>query len=70
MTALLRWKIEYEGVAVPPVLMGGHHAEIEKWRRHQALLATAHKRPDLILKARDAGLLTVGDEKFLRAIAG
>jgi tRNA (guanine37-N1)-methyltransferase len=59
---------EYDGVAVPPVLMGGHHAEIEKWRRQQALLATVNKRPDLISKARQAGLLTAGDEKFLRTI--
>lgn len=58
----------YEGVAVPPVLMGGHHAEIEKWRRQQALLATAKKRPDLIVKAREAGLLTRADEKFLSGL--
>lgn len=57
---------EYEGVAVPPVLMGGHHAEIEKWRRQQMLFATAKKRPDLIQKIRDAGLLSAADEKFLR----
>ncbi len=37
-------------VAVPPVLLGGHHAEIVKWRRQQALEATAKKRPDLILQ--------------------
>ena len=59
---------EYDGVAVPPVLMGGHHAEIEKWRRQQMLLATVNKRPDLILKARREGLLTASDEKFIRAI--
>ncbi|WP_136418745.1 MULTISPECIES: tRNA (guanosine(37)-N1)-methyltransferase TrmD [Oxalobacteraceae] len=58
----------YEGVSVPPVLMGGHHAEIEKWRREQALLATARKRPDLIVKAREAGLLTRADEKFLSSL--
>lgn len=58
----------YEGVSVPPVLMGGHHAEIEKWRREQALLATATKRPDLIVKAREAGLLTRADEKFLSSL--
>jgi tRNA (guanine37-N1)-methyltransferase len=58
----------YEGVAVPSVLLGGHHAEIEKWRRQQALLATAHKRPDLILKAREAGLLSRADEKFLSSL--
>lgn len=55
----------YEGVAVPPVLLGGHHAEIVKWRRQQALAATAAKRPDLIAQARAAGLLTKADEKFL-----
>lgn len=60
----------YEGVAVPPVLMGGHHAEIEKWRRAQALEATAKKRPDLIAKAREAGLLTPADEKFLSGRMG
>lgn len=58
----------YEGVAVPPVLMGGHHAEIEKWRREQALLATARKRPDLIVKAREAGLLSRADERFLSSL--
>jgi tRNA (guanine37-N1)-methyltransferase len=58
----------YEGVSVPPVLMGGNHAEIEKWRRQQALLATSKKRPDLILKAREAGLLTRTDEKFLSSL--
>ncbi|HYD97443.1 MAG TPA: tRNA (guanosine(37)-N1)-methyltransferase TrmD [Noviherbaspirillum sp.] len=58
----------YEGMAVPPVLMGGNHAEIEKWRRHQALAATAKKRPDLIVKAREAGLLTRADEKFLSSL--
>ncbi|MDY7547048.1 tRNA (guanosine(37)-N1)-methyltransferase TrmD [Glaciimonas sp. CA11.2] len=59
----------YEGVVVPPVLMGGHHAEIEKWRRQQMLLATVNKRPDLIVKARQDGLLTASDEKFIRTIA-
>jgi tRNA (guanine37-N1)-methyltransferase len=58
----------YEGAPVPPVLMGGHHAEIEKWRREKALEATANKRPDLIQKAREAGLLTRADEKFLSSL--
>jgi tRNA (guanine37-N1)-methyltransferase len=58
----------YKDVAVPPVLLGGHHAEIEKWRREQSLLATARKRPDLIERARDAGLLTRADEKFLSSL--
>jgi len=58
----------YEGVAVPPVLMGGNHAEIMKWRRKQQLEATAKKRPDLLDKARGAGLLTKADEQFLATL--
>lgn len=58
----------YEGVAVPAVLLGGHHAEIVKWRREQSLKATARKRPDLLRSARDAGLLTKADEKMLDRI--
>ena len=58
----------YEGVGVPPVLMGGNHAEIIKWRRQRMLEATAKKRPDLLDKARGAGLLTKADEKFLAGL--
>ena len=59
----------YEGVSVPPVLMGGNHAEIEKWRRQRMLEATAAKRPDLLAKARSAGQLSKADEKFLAGLA-
>jgi tRNA (guanine37-N1)-methyltransferase len=59
---------QYEGVAVPPVLLGGHHAEILKWRRERTLEATAKKRPELIEQARVAGLLTRADEKFLSSL--
>ena len=58
----------FEGSAVPAVLMGGHHVEIEKWRRERALEATAKKRPDMIIKAREAGFLTRFDEKFLSSM--
>jgi tRNA (guanine37-N1)-methyltransferase len=37
----------FEGHAVPDVLLSGHHAEIEKWRRAQAVARTRHRRPDL-----------------------
>lgn len=50
-------------------LLGGHHAEILKWRREQALRATAKKRPDLIEKARAAGLLSRADEKVLNSLS-
>ena len=59
---------EYEGSKVPAVLMGGNHAEIVKWRRQRMLEATARKRPDLLVKARDAGVLTKLDEKFLAGL--
>ncbi|MDB5948799.1 MAG: tRNA ((37)-N1)-methyltransferase TrmD [Massilia sp.] len=58
----------YEGLGVPPVLMGGNHAEIVKWRRQRMLEATARKRPDLLAKAREAGVLTKLDEKFLAGL--
>ncbi|UQV45381.1 tRNA (guanosine(37)-N1)-methyltransferase TrmD [Janthinobacterium lividum] len=58
----------YEGMAVPPVLMGGNHAEIVKWRRQRILEATATKRPDLLVSARAAGLLSKTDEKFLASL--
>ncbi|MDP3843936.1 MAG: tRNA (guanosine(37)-N1)-methyltransferase TrmD [Oxalobacteraceae bacterium] len=58
----------YHDMMVPPVLLGGNHADIQKWRRQQALQATARKRPDLLDRAREQGLLTVADEKFLRCL--
>ena len=58
----------YEGMAVPPVLMGGNHAEVVKWRRQRMLEATATKRPDLLVSARAAGLLSKTDEKFLASL--
>jgi len=39
---------EFRGMKVPDVLVSGHHAEIEKWRREQAKLRTKERRPDLM----------------------
>src|SRR2546421_5299070 len=38
----------FEGHAVPQVLLSGHHAEIERWRRKQAADRTRQRRPDLL----------------------
>ena len=57
-----------DGDAVPAVLMGGNHAAIGIWRRQRALEATWRKRPDLIAKARSAGLLDRSDENFLSSL--
>ena len=42
---------EWHGQKVPPVLLSGHHANIEAWRREQSVLRTAKRRPDLLKKA-------------------
>jgi len=39
---------EFRGMKVPDVLVSGHHAEIEKWRREQAKQRTKERRPDLM----------------------
>jgi tRNA (guanine37-N1)-methyltransferase len=39
---------EFRGMKVPDVLLGGNHAEIEKWRRAAALAKTRRNRPDLL----------------------
>ena len=41
---------EFRGKKVPDVLISGNHAEIDKWRREQALRITREKRPDLLEK--------------------
>jgi tRNA (guanine37-N1)-methyltransferase len=41
---------DFRGWGVPPVLLSGHHAEIAKWRREQALERTRRHRPDLLKK--------------------
>jgi tRNA (guanine37-N1)-methyltransferase len=43
--------VEFEGLTVPEVLLSGHHARIEEWRRRQSLIRTALRRPDLLQDA-------------------
>jgi tRNA (guanine37-N1)-methyltransferase len=59
------WPQGPEGTPVPPVLLSGHHADIERWRREQSLRVTAANRPDLIEAAREAGHLSKRDLAFL-----
>jgi tRNA (guanine37-N1)-methyltransferase len=54
--------IEFEGLRVPDLLLSGHHAQIEIWRRKQALLKTAARRPDLLASAS----LSKEDREFLK----
>lgn len=47
---------------VPQVLLSGHHANIEKWRREQSILRTKERRPDLLEKCE----LTDEEKKLIR----
>jgi tRNA (guanine37-N1)-methyltransferase len=55
----------WRGRRVPEVLLSGHHANIEKWRREQALLRTAKRRADMLKEAS----LTEEDISFLKKIS-
>ena len=56
---------EWHGKKVPPVLLSGHHANIEKWRREQSILRTKERRPDLLEKCE----LTEKEKKWLEGLA-
>ena len=58
----------WQGQSVPDVLLSGHHANIERWRRDQRLELTWRNRPDLIETARAAGKLDLTDEQVLAAL--
>lgn len=60
---------DWQGRAVPEVLLSGHHGQIERWRREQRLALTARLRPELIDQARAARRLTRQDEAFLAGLA-
>jgi len=53
-------------VPVPPVLLSGHHGQIEAWRRQQRLRQTAQWRPDVLASARERGALSRADLQWLR----
>lgn len=52
---------EFHGKVVPEILISGHHENIEKWKREQAIITTWEKRPDLLEQAE----LTEQEWKFL-----
>ena len=56
---------EWHGKKVPPVLLSGHHANIEKWRREQSILRTKERRPDLLEKCE----LTQKEKEWLRELS-
>jgi tRNA (guanine37-N1)-methyltransferase len=55
---------EFEGEAVPPILLSGHHGEVDRWRRREALRRTLIRRPDLL----DGVDLDDEDRRWLAAL--
>ncbi len=54
----------WQGFEVPEVLLSGHHANIEKWRREQSLKTTLLKRPEML----DSAELTAADLKYIESL--
>jgi tRNA (guanine37-N1)-methyltransferase len=55
---------EFRGLSVPPVLLSGHHAEIARWRRREALRRTVAERPDLL----DSAALDAEDRRLVEEL--
>ena len=55
---------EFEGMKVPEVLQSGHHENINKWRRKEAIRITYQKRPDLLEKVN----LTDEEKKLIEEL--
>ncbi|WP_165059982.1 tRNA (guanosine(37)-N1)-methyltransferase TrmD [Adlercreutzia sp. ZJ154] len=60
---------DFRGMEVPAVLLSGHHANIETWRRQMSLKRTAELRPDLIQQAYDCGDLSSNDILYLKSLS-
>jgi len=55
---------EFRGMRVPPVLVSGHHGEIERWRRREALARTLAARPEML----ESASLDATDQALLREL--
>ena len=54
----------WNGKQVPPILLSGHHANVEKWRREPSIIRTLERRPDLL----DEAVLDKKEKKFLEGL--
>ena len=52
------------GREVPEILLSGHHANIDKWRREQSIIRTYRKRPDML----EGAVLSDKERKFLESL--
>lgn len=58
----------YEGMAVPEVLLSGHHENIRRWRLKMSLARTRRRRPDLLTQRTLGGRLSAEEAQLLREI--
>ena len=58
----------FRDMEAPEILLSGHHAQIERWRRQESLRRTFHNRPDLLDKL-PPGALSQDDLRFLQSLA-
>lgn len=56
--------LEFRGMRVPDILLSGHHANVERWRRHEALRRTFERRPELLAQIE----LSEEDRQYLREL--
>lgn len=56
----------FRGEAVPEILYSGHHANVARWRRQQAILRTLQERPDILRRSEILAELSSHDRTFLR----
>jgi tRNA (guanine37-N1)-methyltransferase len=58
----------FNGLEVPEILLSGHHANIAKWRRREALRKTLKMRPDLIQALLARAALSAEEQRWIEAI--
>lgn len=56
--------LEFRDMKVPDILLSGHHANIERWRRQESLKRTLERRPELLVRAA----LSAADKKYLQEL--
>jgi len=57
---------DFDGQSVPPILLSGHHGEVDRWRRREALRRTLERRPDLL----ESAALSTDDLAILAELRG
>ena len=57
----------WHGLEVPPILLSGDHAKVDRWRKKQSILRTLHRRPDMFARLRLPSK-TRAERKFIKEL--